>query len=60
MGRQKEAEIIIQKMAKTNKVNLPEKVLGEDTVAKQKGGKLWELFTNKVLFIRTMILFFNW
>lgn len=60
MGRTDEAEKIIRQMAKTNKATLPEKMFTADTVEKKKGGKLWELFTNKVLFFRTMIIFFNW
>ncbi|XP_052815895.1 organic cation transporter protein-like [Mya arenaria] len=60
MGRTEEARVIIEKMAHTNKASLPEKLFDSDTVQKQAGGKLWELFNNKVLFVRTMILFFNW
>ncbi|WAR11396.1 S22AL-like protein, partial [Mya arenaria] len=56
MGRTEEARVIIEKMAHTNKASLPEKLFDSDTVQKQAGGKLWELFNNKVLFVRTMIL----
>ena len=60
MGRQEEAEKIMQKAAKVNKALLPEKIFDSDTVDKKKGGKLWQLFTHRVLFVRTMIIFFNW
>ncbi|XP_052805503.1 organic cation transporter protein-like isoform X2 [Mya arenaria] len=61
VGRTAEAEKIIQKMAKQNNTQVPEKLFdGNTTATTQAGGKLWELFTNKVLFLRTMILFFNW
>ena len=39
---------------------LPKNMFGSDTISKQKGGNLWQLFTSKVLFIRTMIIFLNW
>ena len=60
MGRQEEADKIMRKAAKVNKTSLPEKIFDSDTMEKRKGGKLWQLFTHKVLFIRTMIIFFNW
>lgn len=60
MGKYDEAEKIIRRMAKANKAKVPDKMFTADTVEKKKGGKLWELFTNKVLLIRTLIIFFNW
>ena len=60
MGRNEEADKIMRKAAKVNKASLPEKIFDTDTVSKHKGGKLWQLFTHRVLFLRTMIIFFNW
>ena len=60
MGRYDEAEVIIRRMAEVNKAHVPDKMFTTDTVEKKKGGKLWELFTNKVLLVRTLIIFFNW
>ena len=61
MSRVDEAEKVMKKLAKVNKVELPPKMFATDTMeAKKKGGKLWQLFTSKVLFVRTMIIFFNW
>ncbi|XP_069101118.1 organic cation transporter protein-like [Argopecten irradians] len=59
-GRYDEAEEIMQKVAKVNKVETNERFVDEKTLDAPEGGQLWHLFTNKVLFIRTMILFFNW
>ncbi|XP_060068370.1 organic cation transporter protein-like [Ylistrum balloti] len=59
-GRIDEANKIIQKAAKVNKVTIPEKILTADSIDEPEAGRLWHLFTSRVLLIRTMIIFFNW
>ncbi|XP_061177652.1 organic cation transporter protein-like [Saccostrea echinata] len=60
-GRQSDADIIIRKVAKVNKVNIDDKLLKvtkEDTQSTE--GRIWHLFSHRVLLIRTLILYFNW
>ncbi|XP_069135010.1 organic cation transporter protein-like isoform X2 [Argopecten irradians] len=59
-GRVDEANNIIQKAAKVNKVTIPEKILTTDSIEEPESGRLWHLFTSRVLLIRTLIIFFNW
>jgi hypothetical protein len=60
-GRDAEAEDIIRKAAKVNKVTLSEKVFDNatfDDVGRQE--KLWHIFTSPVLFLRVVILCCSW
>ncbi|XP_033741750.1 uncharacterized protein LOC117328333 [Pecten maximus] len=59
-GKIEEANKIIQKAAKVNKVTIPEKILNADSIEEPETGRLWHLFTSRVLLIRTLIIFFNW
>lgn len=60
-GRYDEAEKIIQKAGKVNKVQLPEKMINPSLVEREQTQmKLWHLFSTKEMFIRTTILLFNW
>ncbi|XP_060068379.1 organic cation transporter protein-like [Ylistrum balloti] len=59
-GKIEEANKIIQKAAKVNKVTIPEKILTADSIEEPEAGRLWHLFTSRVLLIRTLIIFFNW
>lgn len=59
-GRRYEANNIIRKAAKVNKVVLPENLIDSRTTERSPQGQIWHLFTSKVLFVRTMILFYNW
>lgn len=61
-GRLEESKAIIRKAAKWDKVTLPEKFFDKvfQTAPEPNQGKIWHLFTNKVLCIRTLIIFFNW
>ncbi|KAK3098129.1 hypothetical protein FSP39_016424 [Pinctada imbricata] len=61
-GRLQEAEDIIAKAAKTNKAIIPSKLLTKDMAEdeEQDPGRIWQLFTSRVMLIRTSILFFNW
>ena len=59
-GRIEEAETILRKAAKVNKVTLPEKIFDVDEAETPQKGQLWHLFTSRVLFFRTLIIFFNW
>lgn len=55
-----EAEKIIQKAAKTNKVNIPKKTVDSETIITRTEGRVWQLFTSRVLFTRTIIQLWNW
>ncbi|XP_076078144.1 organic cation transporter protein-like isoform X2 [Mytilus galloprovincialis] len=59
-GRHEEAEKIIRQIAKGNNVTLPEKALVNLEADKSTTGRVWHLFTDRVLLIRTLIIFFNW
>ncbi|XP_067675131.1 organic cation transporter protein-like [Haliotis asinina] len=59
-GRKAEAEVIIQKAAKINGVELPASMLAELTVDEGDRGKFTQLFTSRVIRNRTLIIFFNW
>lgn len=56
-----EAEAILRKAERVNKVKLPDNLFDKDIdeVPKPTGNFL-QLFTNRVLLIRTLIIFFNW
>lgn len=60
-GRRQEAEEVLRKAARVNKVTLPEKLFDEEDFDKKpETAALWNLFTSRVLLIRTLIIFFNW
>ncbi|XP_041356318.1 organic cation transporter protein-like [Gigantopelta aegis] len=64
-GRTQEAEVIVRKMAKVNKVTVPEHLFAEKMEEEEKGSRsqikdFLKLFTRRVLLIRTLIIFFNW
>lgn len=58
--RYTEAENILHRAAKVNKVVLPEKIVDSKTIESAKEGRLWHLFTSRILFFRTIIIFWNW
>ncbi len=63
--RDKEAEIIVRRAAEVNKVTLPDKLFEKHDILeveeKEKStGNFFQLFTNPILCIRTIIIFFNW
>ncbi|WAR08259.1 ORCT-like protein [Mya arenaria] len=59
-GKYEEAEKIIRKCAKVNKVELPEKVIDADSM--EEGGKesILRMITVPRLLIRTIIIYLNW
>ncbi|KAL3881602.1 hypothetical protein ACJMK2_028020 [Sinanodonta woodiana] len=59
MGMRSEADQIIQKMAKVNKVTLPIEPLNLQ-ITSSGTGTVVGLFSSKVLLIRTVIIFINW
>ena len=60
-GRIEEAEAILRKAAKVNKVTLPEKIFDlEPATEAAPKGNLWHLFSTKVMAVRTVVIFFNW
>ncbi|XP_069134981.1 organic cation transporter protein-like isoform X2 [Argopecten irradians] len=60
--RYEEAKVILLKAAKVNKVVLTDDILKvkEKDVDAPKDGKIWQLFTSRVLLLRTLVIFFNW
>ncbi|OWF37560.1 Organic cation transporter protein [Mizuhopecten yessoensis] len=59
-GRFDEAEDILRKAAKFNKKELPEKILDREVRDKPKQEKIYKIFTSRILFIRTLIILYNW
>ena len=60
-GRIDDAWKLLKRAAEVNKKTLPDKMAAELTVEdKGEQGKLWLLFTARVLVIRTLIIFYNW
>ncbi|ESO84074.1 hypothetical protein LOTGIDRAFT_108247 [Lottia gigantea] len=59
-NRTEEAEKILRKAAKVNKVELPVKLFDKDTLDDGPQAKVWEMFTSPILLIRSLIIFFNW
>ncbi|KAL4232572.1 hypothetical protein ACF0H5_007262 [Mactra antiquata] len=59
-GRYDEAEKIIQKCAKVNKVSIPAKVIDQDSDEKTESASVIKMLTVPKLFFRTMIIYFNW
>ncbi|KAL3882125.1 hypothetical protein ACJMK2_028496 [Sinanodonta woodiana] len=60
-GRIEEAETILHEAAKANDVTLPQKLFDKDTLStKVPEGKLWDLFSSRVLLLRTFIICINW
>ncbi|XP_061193510.1 organic cation transporter protein-like isoform X2 [Saccostrea echinata] len=59
-GKYEEAKVIIRKLAKGNKVQVTEKQLDSLECDETATGQLWHLFTSRVLFVRTIIIFLNW
>ncbi|KAH9508877.1 hypothetical protein Btru_050331 [Bulinus truncatus] len=58
-GRHKEARVIMERIAKSNKTVLPEYSIDEDKGGKSKIG-LIDLFKIPVLALRAVIVFINW
>lgn len=61
-GRIQEAEAVIRKAAKWNKVVLPEGALFDQNglEEEQNTASILQLFTHKTLCVRTLLIFFNW
>ncbi|XP_050392935.1 organic cation transporter protein isoform X1 [Patella vulgata] len=63
-GRTDEAEVIIRHAAKVNKVKLQDKIFIMETEDQKEDKKpkanIFQLFTHRVLAVRTIIIFFNW
>ncbi|XP_033740113.1 organic cation transporter protein-like [Pecten maximus] len=59
--RYQEANVILQKMAKVNKVAIKRNLL-EDMYDEEikPAGKVWHLFSSRVMLMRTLVILFNW
>ncbi|KAK3097630.1 hypothetical protein FSP39_011541 [Pinctada imbricata] len=59
-GKYADAETIVQVTAKANKAKIPNPIIDPKTIEVNKGGKLWHMFTHKVLLLRMLKLLYNW
>lgn len=61
-GRVEESKAVLRKAADWENVELPDRVFDEVFDGKEapKQKNMCHLFMSKILFIRTMIIFFNW
>ena len=65
VGKYAEAEKVLQKIAKSNKRQIPERLLEE--VAKEErsshkrkeSARVWRILAHRILLIRTLIIAFN-
>lgn len=55
-----EATIVLQKAADVNKIQFSPKLLDKIEPDKKEAGKVWLLFSEKTLGVRTAIVFYNW
>ncbi|CAG5126318.1 unnamed protein product, partial [Candidula unifasciata] len=55
-----ETEKILEKICRSNKTKLPAGAIDDDTADDGPQAKIWCMFTNRVLLLRTLIIFFNW
>ncbi|OWF45914.1 organic cation transporter protein-like [Mizuhopecten yessoensis] len=57
-----EADRILQKAAKINKVMLETNLFDDEKekMTPDATGKLWQLFSSRVMLLRTTVIFFNW
>lgn len=59
-GRNEEANVILQKMAKVNGTKLSPDVVANLTIKKEKTGSFKDLLKSKTMCLRAVILCFNW
>ncbi|XP_069129266.1 organic cation transporter protein-like isoform X2 [Argopecten irradians] len=60
-GKYEKANAIIQKAAKVNKVKIEKNVFEEEEKVQQEPtGTMWQLFSSRVLLLRTLVILFNW
>ena len=62
-GRTEEAARIIQEVVEKNGVELSEKFRSLENVeveSEASKDSIWQMFTNRTLLIRSVIIFFNW
>ncbi|BFZ25234.1 hypothetical protein BsWGS_28273 [Bradybaena similaris] len=55
-----ETEKILEKICHSNNTKLPAGAIDDDTADEGPQAKIWCMFTNRVLLLRTLIIFFNW
>ena len=59
-GRKKEAGLLLEKAAKYNGKEASSKLLDNVVLEKKEAGKIWLLFSDRRLGVRTVIIYFNW
>ncbi|XP_060081315.1 organic cation transporter protein-like [Ylistrum balloti] len=60
-GKYEEANAILQKAAKVNKVTVEKNLFeNEGNVPPEPTGKMWQLFSSRVMLLRTIVILFNW
>ncbi|XP_060070292.1 organic cation transporter protein-like [Ylistrum balloti] len=57
--RYEEANVILQKIAKINKVAIKRDMF-DNIMETEPAGRIWQLFSSRVMFLRTIIILFNW
>ncbi|XP_059172152.1 organic cation transporter protein-like [Physella acuta] len=55
-----EARQVLERICQSNKTKLPRDAIDAETASEGPQGKIWQMFTHRVLIIRTLIIFFNW
>ncbi|KAJ8315875.1 LOW QUALITY PROTEIN: hypothetical protein KUTeg_008025 [Tegillarca granosa] len=55
-----EARAIVYQAAKVNKTEMPSEMLDLSSIENPPGEGVWKIFTSRILFIRSIIIFFNW
>lgn len=59
-GRKEEAVCVLEKAAQYNRKEVSSKSLGEIVIEKREAGKIWLLFSDRRMGVRTAILYYNW
>jgi hypothetical protein len=59
-GRTKEAVALLQKAAKFNNKEVSSKICDEMTIERRESGKIWLLFSDHRMGVRTIIIYYNW
>lgn len=59
-GKREEASKILEKAAKYNGKDISSKLFDDIDLGKKEAGKIWLLFSDRRLGVRTVIIFYNW
>lgn len=59
-GKKEEASKLLEKAAKYNGKDISSKLFDDIDIGKKEAGKIWLLFSDRRLGVRTVIIFYNW